>query len=122
MENNAHFTLKSGTGKASGKPYTLIAIQVGKWKATHFPTVFEKEYLQENWNNLKPVISFNEVTEQIVLIAGDYEYNFTIESALERKYVAQYFRTIKTTPSADNKDDAKIDLETEDELNENPFN
>lgn len=123
MANQPKLTLKSGVGKASGKPYTLLEVQVGTWKKTHFPTAFEKDYLIKYFEDGgKSFVTLNP-DETINLQAGDYEYSLAIESTLERRYVVNYFRSLssETKSTTEVAENDKINLNEEDDLKPNPF-
>jgi len=99
-----------------------LKLKVGKWSALHFPTEFEREYLVEYLKDgITGTISINETTEKLVLTAGDYSYNYDVESKFEWNYLVKYFRDAKPAPSTDSQNDNNIDLSKEDELKENPF-
>jgi len=121
MENKPKITLVSGTGKASGKPYTAISLEIGKWRKLHFPNAFEKDYLVENFKDVERSVTIDSYGK-LQLIIGEYESSIDVPSSLETKYLTNYFLILDKQKKASTEDDSKIDLESEDELKENPFN
>lgn len=109
------FTLQQGTGKTSGKPYTALKLSVGKWSTLHFPSTFELEYLTEYFKtNQTGTISLNQPAQSLVLIAGDYEHNYRVDSILEYRYIVKFLSDDDTVPAPTEPSDNTLDLNTED--------
>lgn len=121
MARKNQVTLHQGVGNNSGKPYTALKINVGKWEGLHFPTRFEKEYVEDYLNDGQPMsVSVDPKSDnKIIISGGDYVSKMTIDSILEYKYVVKHLTTIPEEELEDDDhesdDDGKIDLENEDE-------
>lgn len=112
--------IHSGIGKASGKPYTQLKLNVGKWNGFLFPTQFEIGYLKDYLKDGQTGTITLGKTErkELNLSAGDYTHVYVVESNLEYKYI-QSFLSSNPTPSTDTQShDATLDLETEDPIQE----
>lgn len=42
----SNVTIIEGTGKESGKPYTAVQVQIGKWKRLLFLSEIEMDYVK----------------------------------------------------------------------------
>lgn len=106
-------TLKQGTGKNSGKPYTALSLVVGKWRGLHFPTAFERDYLVEYLKDNQGYITINRDKETLQLHAGEYSHEFVVDSKFEYKYIDKFFRDNNEEAPVGEAVDNNIDLETE---------
>lgn len=42
----SNISIKEGTGKESGRPYTAVQVEIGKWKKLLFPSEIEMDYIK----------------------------------------------------------------------------
>lgn len=118
MARTGKITLKQGNAKASGKPYTALALKIGKWDGLHFPSRFESGYLVEYLKNNDGKIELSSKPQSVNLIVGEYSHTLQIESSFEFKYIESYLKgTDEPAETVSSDVDDKLDLETEDELN-----
>lgn len=56
-ERTTKVSVYNGTGKASGKPFKAIKLEIGKWSTLVFPTEFEWDYIEKTLGQEKAEIA-----------------------------------------------------------------